>query len=341
MTPVISVCIVTHDRHGLLAACLQSLRRQHRAPTHEILVGIADDPVAAEVVRRQTPAATVIDVPRTTPGAARNLLVTRARGDVVLFLDDDVTVPPELLHRLAVLADRHQHIGVYGGANLTPAGSCAVERSQGEALAALLGAGPLRHRFRVRPPGRADERHLMLCNLAIRRRLLRPFPNDLRTAEENALLAQLEGDGVLMHSDPLLTVRHRRRESHQAFARQVHGWGIGRGQLTRRRLGTVRPWHLAPAALVVYLALLPALLAAAGPGAAAAAVTYLGVALGWAVQRPRRSGARLVCLLLLHLGYGLGVLRGLTLPTGHAPPGLDVAPAVRGPDPPALSTARP
>lgn len=311
MTPAISVCIVTHGRHVLLADCLGSLAAQRDAPPYEVLVALDDDPLAATVVRRHVAGAAVVDVRGITPGAARNLLAGRARGEVVLYLDDDVVCPAGLLTELWALALARPSVGVFGGANLTPPGSGARQRSQGEALASTIGAGPLRRRFRVGPPGAADERHLMLCNLAFRRAALLPFPSDLRTAEENAVLATLARDGASMRHDAALSVHHHRRTTYGAFARQVHGWGIGRAHLARRQPATLRPLHLVPAALAVYVALLPLLVVAAGHWAAAGALVYTAAVGTWSLGGGRRAGSRMLCVLVLHLAYGLGVLRGL------------------------------
>ena len=67
------------------------------------------------MVHRRFPDAQVGDTGRRLPGAARNPLIERARGELLLFLDDDVTVPPELLRRLVDTAARHPEASVFGG----------------------------------------------------------------------------------------------------------------------------------------------------------------------------------------------------------------------------------
>ena len=97
--PLVSVCIVTGRRAALLDACLVSLLGQRDAPEFEVLVCSDGDPGVAGTVHRRFPNARVCHVERALPGAARNLLVRRARGDVLLFL-----VPSLILFTVGLLA---------------------------------------------------------------------------------------------------------------------------------------------------------------------------------------------------------------------------------------------
>ena len=155
--PAISVCIVTGRRLALLDAVLAEPRRPGRgAPPFELLVCSDGD---AEVARRSCtarfPAAQVCEVDRALPGAARNLLVERARGDLLLFLDDDITLRarPAGPLRPAGRASTPR-LDVFGGPNDTPPGSSRFQFVQGAALASIVGSGPVRRRYGAHPPGR-------------------------------------------------------------------------------------------------------------------------------------------------------------------------------------------
>ncbi|CAN5721039.1 hypothetical protein BH24ACT3_BH24ACT3_09110 [soil metagenome] len=102
---------------------------------------------------RRFPAARVCHVRRALPGAARNLLVERARGELLLFLDDDVVIEAELLARLAKLADVHPEADVFGGPNDTPPQKhpVPVRSGCGAGVDRRLGAGAA---TLLRPPRR-------------------------------------------------------------------------------------------------------------------------------------------------------------------------------------------
>ncbi len=100
--PAISVCVVG-SRRGPLARCLTSLLAQEDPPTFELLVSLDDDAALATTVRHSFPDARICHASGLHPGAARNDLVQRATGDLLLFIDDDVITHPGLLARAARL----------------------------------------------------------------------------------------------------------------------------------------------------------------------------------------------------------------------------------------------
>ncbi len=314
--PAISVCIVTGRRLALLDAVLADLRSQEGAPPFELLVCSDGDVDVRALVHARFPAAQVCEVQRALPGAARNLLVERARGDLLLFLDDDIRFEPDLLARYARLAEEHPDLDVFGGPNDTPPGSSHFQFVQGAALASMMGSGPVRRRYGAHPPGVADERFFILCNLAVRRAAMVPFANDLVCAEENAVLAEMARRGATMFYSPDLAVYHERRGSLRGFAQQMHKYGRGRGQLLARRQRTLRPAFLAPSVLLAYLLALPLLLLAVGPVAAVPGVLWLaGVAAAAAwiartLHRPTDVFLAATLLVVLHVCYGSGVVRG-------------------------------
>lgn len=317
--PRISICIVTGRRLGLLDACLASIQAQIDPPPHEILVCSDGDREVAEAVTARLPEARVCLVDRALPGAARNLLIDEARGDLLFFVDDDATLEPHALALLVELADGHPEAGVFGGPNDTPPGSSRFEVVQGAALASLLGSGPVRRRYGPHPAGPADERFFILCNLAVRRAAMVPFAPDLVCAEENAVLSEMSRSGVAMHYDPHLVAYHHRRPTARGFARQMFKYGHGRGQLTRREPRTLRPAYLVPSLTLLYALVAPVLAVVVHPAALLPLVAYTaGIAAeaAWiarTLERIRDLPLAAALLVVLHVSYGAGLLRGLLL----------------------------
>jgi GT2 family glycosyltransferase len=315
--PVVSVCIVTGRRLRLLDAALACLADQRGAPPFEVLVCSDGDPEVAAVVLARFPSARICQVAGALPGAARNLLVAEATGSLLLFLDDDITFGPDLVADYAALAAAHPEMAVFGGPNDTPPGSSRFQLVQGAVLASIIGSGPVRRRYGAHPAGAATDQALILCNLAVRREAMVPFPRDLVCAEENAVLSELRRRGVGMYYAPDLVVYHERRATLGGFARQMLKYGRGRGQLVRREPRAMRLSYAVPSALLAYLVALPVLVVALGAWTGAPLLAYALAVLasaGWVartlrrpVEAPRAAGL----LLVLHLCYGLGVLRGV------------------------------
>ncbi len=325
-TAEISICILAGHGVEHLDACLASLRGQQEAPSFEVLIGGNPSAATRSVVHRHFPAAQICDTGGRLPGAARNPLIERARGELLLFLDDDVTFPPDLLRRLSAIARAHPEASVFGGPNDTPTGSSRFQVVQGAVLASLAGSGPVSRRYGARHPGFADERWFTLCNLAVRRRVMAPFLDELVCAEENELLAKLRRQGEPMRYEPSLRVFHARRATWGSFAKQMLKYGRGRGQLLARRPSTLRVAYVAPAILLIYLLLTPVLLALGSPSkfvlAPAAVYGLLVIAsalrVGWTLHKATDAPFAAALILTIHVCYGAGVLRGLFNPGGAA-----------------------
>lgn len=327
--PTLSVCIVTGRRLALLDRCLESLQRQLDPPAWELLVCSDRDPDLSELVHARFPEAVVGLVRGALPGAARNFLVERARGQLLLFLDDDVTVRFDLLHRMAAIADEHPESSVFGGPNETPPGSSRFQIVQGAVLASLIGAGPVRRRYGAHPAGPADERWFTLCNLAIRRDAMLRFDASLVCAEENELMDSMSRRGALLHYDPRLVAYHERRATLSGFAQQMYKYGRGRGQLLARRPASTRLGHVVPTFLLAYVVAASAIVGVARrPEPFALVLVYLGAVLaeavhiGRRVRRFRATSLAAALIVVLHTCYGLGVvsgvLRGRRRPAGSS-----------------------
>ena len=110
--PRLSVIVATHNRSQLVRLCLESLDRQTAAPEdYEVIVvddGSTDG--TAEMLRALEPryALVVLEQANAGASAARNAGATRARGQVLLFIDDDELAAPELVsaHLEAHATDR-------------------------------------------------------------------------------------------------------------------------------------------------------------------------------------------------------------------------------------------
>lgn len=100
-TLALSVVIATRNRRALLAATLPTILGQDLpAADFEVIVVVdgSGDATARWLRALKTPCAlVVIEQGHGGPGAARNAGAAAARGELILFLDDDVICPPHLL----------------------------------------------------------------------------------------------------------------------------------------------------------------------------------------------------------------------------------------------------
>jgi glycosyltransferase involved in cell wall biosynthesis len=138
MPPELSVIIPSHNRRELLHACLDSLEHQ-RAPAASFeVVAVLDGSTdgTAETVSQLTPSfeLSVLTQPRAGASVARNAGAERARGRVLLFVDDDTTASPSLVSAHLAAHDTQERIaGVGVIARRIPADADRFARLRAEA----------------------------------------------------------------------------------------------------------------------------------------------------------------------------------------------------------------
>src|SRR5205809_2446915 len=119
----ISVVIATYNRRRLLSRTLPTLLTQTVAREDYEVVVVVDGSTdgTAEFLRdyRDHPCLRVVEQPNLGQAAAINAGLTAARGHIILFLDDDIICPPNLLEE-----HLHAHCDsgslVYGPVLLAP-----------------------------------------------------------------------------------------------------------------------------------------------------------------------------------------------------------------------------
>lgn len=95
--PVLSIVIPTHRRPAILSACIEHLERQTVANEIEVIV-VSDghDPATVDAVTKRTWTVPVAfhEIGKSQQGTARNRGVREAKGEIVLFLGDDMFLTP-------------------------------------------------------------------------------------------------------------------------------------------------------------------------------------------------------------------------------------------------------
>lgn len=149
--PRVSIVVPTHNRHQLVHTCVKAIARSAKGCAAEVIV--VDDgsqpPLAAPSLPGDIEVA-LLRLEGEGPAAARNAGARAARGDVVLFTDDDTVPCPAWVAAALEYLDGHQNaVGVTG-----PIRSVAWDPLYEQSIEAA-GAG-----------------HYWTCNIAYRRDVL-------------------------------------------------------------------------------------------------------------------------------------------------------------------------
>jgi succinoglycan biosynthesis protein ExoA len=260
------------------------------------------------------------------PSAQRNAGIKAAKGELIYFLDDDSVPQPASLAR-AVPHFSDPNVKMVGGPNVCPPDAPWLEQVFGLVLSSWLAFGPSRARYvSINGVRRTSEKELILCNLIARRQAmldLGGFNEALYPNEENALMDELQRRGGILIYDPQFTVQRRPRSTLRAFARMAQTYGRGRAEQFRVNPTPGSIMNFVPPAFLIYLLAAPLLTAKFGRLALLPLLAYALCLITQASALLRRAQfvaclAAIPLIVLTHILYGFGFLRGLATRLDHA-----------------------
>ena len=234
----LTVVIPTHDRARSLDALLASLAAQRDPGAFEVIVvddGSRDGtPAVGERWSAGPYPLTYVRADHRGPAAARNEGLRRARGRIVLFLDDDERADPWLLaaHRAAHVAHPEDRHGVVGLVDWAP----EVRRDR---FIRWLDRSGLQFAYVHMRPGRIEPGYgaFYSANLSVKAAFLRdrglefderfPYP----AFEDSVLGWQLEREGFELYFHPEALALHARQFRLEDFAARMERVGESAGIL--------------------------------------------------------------------------------------------------------------
>lgn len=129
--PFTSIVVVAHNGVNIIKECLNSIKKPQSLRLEVIVVDNASVDDTTEEVSKVYPAARIIRLPANKGyGGGCNAGARVARGDILLFVNQDVSLSPTFLDKIASMMVKDNRIGVCGSVVLSWDGSWLVSTGQ-------------------------------------------------------------------------------------------------------------------------------------------------------------------------------------------------------------------
>lgn len=309
-TPVTVMIPLFNDRSGI-GPCLDAVLAQDddRSRIAEVLVadgGSTDGSRELLAARAASdPRIRVIDNPARFVPAGLNRAIVEAASPVIVRVDSHAVLAPDYVDRAVATLER-TGADVVGGP-MRPRGDSAVGDAVAWALCSRWGIGGSRFHLEG-AEGETDGVYMGVFRRATFERY-GAFDERFARNQDDEFTYRVREQGGRVWLDPSLRSTYTPRSSFRALWRQFRGYGRFKPLVLRTHPGGARLRHFAPPLVAAAWLLLP--FAVLWPWVAIPAGVHL-VSVGVAAE-PGSPGwwNRCRALLVMHLGYGVGFLRGL------------------------------
>ena len=168
------------------------------------------------------------------PAQKRDLGVSKARGEIIAFIDDDAYPEKDWLKK-ALLDFSDKEVGMVGGPNLTPKESNFFQHLSGAVLASWIVSGPVYYRYIKSKKRYCDD--LPSCNLLIRKKVflkVRGFDTSFWPGEDTKLCFDVIKNGMKIVYNPEVAVYHHRRPDLKSYLKQIFTYSKYRGFFAKK-----------------------------------------------------------------------------------------------------------
>jgi glycosyltransferase involved in cell wall biosynthesis len=247
----ISVIVPSFNRKSEIQELLNSLSEQ-RLPRDQFEILIVDDGSTDDTERLIADFITSTNMPvrfirqdHQGPGAARNLGMDKAQGEIFVFIDSDCTAPPNWLSVIKKAFNDDPDLRAFGGRDDARADFPPLLLAINYSMTSFLTTGGMRG--------------------GKKKRLAKFYPRSFNMGLHRQLYEKIGGFGGMRHGQDIefsnriiksggkvaylhdSFVYHKRRTSLCKFFRQVFNWGVARINLYKIDSAMLEPLHFATA----------------------------------------------------------------------------------------------
>ena len=325
MIKTVSVVIPARNESRRIDDCLRAVLTQDYPPDRmEVIVadGMSDDDTRAKVAAAASayggaggPRVRVIDNPGRIVPTGMNRAIEAAVGEIIVRVDGHTIIDPDYVSRCVETLERTGADGA--GGTMTPIADGAFSGAVALATSTPFGVGNSAFHYATTERD-SDSVYLGAYPKSTFARF-GGYDEELVRNQDDELNYRIRGRGGRIVLNPAIQSRYHPRATVAALFSQYFQYGWWKLRVMTRVPSMMSARHFAPSVFVILLAvalglsvLFPALLIVA----AGMLAVHAAGALAFCMGRTRGIAARSVALvpvatLLIHLGYGLGLLAAL------------------------------
>ncbi len=182
------------------------------------------------------------------PGEARNLGMSKAKGDWFVFIDSDCTMPPEYIANIQKNLTEGD-CDAFGGPDTYREDFPDFLKAVNYSMTSFLGTGGTRG-SKGKKIGRYYPRSF---NMGIRRKVYQTIDgmNRMRHGQDMDFSNRVYKAGFSVRYFDNVYVYHKRRTDLRKFFKQIFNWGVGRINLGRIDKQMLKPVHSLPFLVVM------------------------------------------------------------------------------------------
>ena len=312
--PLVTLIVAMRNEERHVARCAESLRMQdYPADRLEVLFmdGRSTDRtreiVAAAVHDR--PLFAVVDNPGVIQSIAWNLGIERARGDVIGIVSAHSELAPDYVSR-AIETLLRTGADLVGGPARAESDS-VVGEAIALAMSTRFGVGGAEFRYATRE-SEVDTVFMGVCRRRLYERVGGFDVEMVRNQDDELSYRLLEAGGRIVCNPEIKSI-YRNRATLKSLWKQYFDYGRWKVRVMQKHRAQMRPRHFIPPVFVTTLgvsALVPPVFAAAATTYGAATIA-MSIAIAMRARRADILPYLPAAFAILHVGYGLGFLRGL------------------------------
>jgi glycosyltransferase involved in cell wall biosynthesis len=254
MNNLISIIVPVFNRADEMAEFLSSFNDQRKISGFEIVIvddGSSDHLPSVYENFKNKLSLQLLKQKNQGPGAARNLGMAHAKGDLFVFIDSDCTVPSDYIEKLKDKLDNCD-FDAFGGPDTQKDDFPPFLKAVNYSMTSFIGTGGTRGAKKS-----IAKYYPRSFNMGIKKRIYNQIGgmNDLRHGQDMEYSNRIYKAGFKIVFFPDIIVYHKRRTNLKRFFKQIFNWGVTRINLGNIDPQMLKPVHALPAILLVILIL--------------------------------------------------------------------------------------